>query len=475
MKRNHVFILIFIVAAGIILRFYRLPEYVIFLGDQGRDAIIIKRILTLEHFPAIGPTTSVGQVYLGPFYYYFIAPWLLLFWFNPLGLAFGVAFFSSLSVLITYFVVKELFNENVALLSSFFTAFSSTLVEYSRFSWNPNLLPVFTLLTVYFFVKAFESKKWQYYIVSGAFLSFSIQLHYLALILLPPVAFLFILRFFEERKLKETVKEVGITAGSFLFFSLPLVIFDLRHDFLNSRNFITFFKESSPVATNKLLSFLDSFSILNQYTFLTPINKILSGVVLLCVFFLFITSFSKKNALRIFLVFFIFLLLGISLYGGPKYPHYFQTLYPIYFVVISYLLSFLLTVSLGSLFIIIFLLSFLFLNSRGYDFLFKRHTNQINRAANVAKIIFDHVSQKKFTLTALPNQYSDTSFRYFLEIWRKKPIEKESLEKGIELFIVCEEKCNPMDSPQWDIAYFAARKVVGVWKTYDVTIYKLTR
>jgi len=52
---------------GNFLRFYRLNDFAMFLSDQGRDAIIIKRILTGEHFPAIGAPTSVGQVYLGPF------------------------------------------------------------------------------------------------------------------------------------------------------------------------------------------------------------------------------------------------------------------------------------------------------------------------------------------------------------------------------------------------------------------------
>jgi len=70
--------------SGLFLRFYKLNGFVTFLGDQGRDAIIIKRIVSFEHFPAIGPPTSVGQVYLGPFYYYFIAPWLWLFNFEPM-------------------------------------------------------------------------------------------------------------------------------------------------------------------------------------------------------------------------------------------------------------------------------------------------------------------------------------------------------------------------------------------------------
>src|SRR3989338_11349462 len=98
---------------GVFLRFYRFPEFVTFLGDQGRDAIIVKRIITFEHFPAIGAPTSYGQVYLGPFYYYFMAPWLLLFNFNPLGLAVGVAFYSSLFVPMVYVLITDLFDKKM--------------------------------------------------------------------------------------------------------------------------------------------------------------------------------------------------------------------------------------------------------------------------------------------------------------------------------------------------------------------------
>ena len=150
-------LLITIVLVGIFLRFYKLEGFVTFLGDQGRDAIIVKRIITLEHFPAIGPPTSIGQVYLGPFYYYFIAPWLLLSNFNPIGLAVGVAFFSSLYLLINYLIVKELFDKKIALISTILLSFSSVLIDFSRFSWNPNLLPLFALLTVYFVIKSLKT------------------------------------------------------------------------------------------------------------------------------------------------------------------------------------------------------------------------------------------------------------------------------------------------------------------------------
>src|SRR3990167_886072 len=122
---NRIFILILLF--GILLRFYQLEEFITFLGDQGRDAIVLKRIVTFEHFPAIGAPTSVGQVFLGPFYYYFIAPWLWLTQLNPLGPALGVATFSSLLILINYFAVKDLFDRTTALISSTLITLSAEL------------------------------------------------------------------------------------------------------------------------------------------------------------------------------------------------------------------------------------------------------------------------------------------------------------------------------------------------------------
>ncbi len=457
---------------GVFLRFYRLGEFVTFLGDQGRDAVIIKRILTLEHLPAIGPPTSVGQVYLGPFYYYFIAPWLLIFKFNPVGLAFGVAFFSSLYLLINYFVVKNLFNKKTALISTVLITFSSVLIDFSRFSWNPNLLPLFTLLTIYFLIKALETKRILYFILTGSFLSFCLQLHYLALFLIPPMIIVSIIPPFPPNWQVRWTGRI-IMFFSFLFFSLPLLIFDLRHNFLNSKNFINLFKNSGNMATNKLSSLILTFESLNRFTFNLQINKIFLVAFLGALLITFLLLIRKRGNLRIVFIFFVFLLLGTSLYGGPKHPHYFGVLYPLYYVIIAHFLSLFTTSLFGNFLMLFFLSVFIFFNSKGYYFLSQKGSNQITKARKIGEIIYKNTSSKKFTTTFLPYKYSDSTYRYFLEIWGKKPIEKDSLEKTDELFVICEEKCQPIGDPQWDIAYFAPNKIAETWMVNNVKIYKL--
>ena len=71
-------ILTLILAVGAFVRLYRIDGYMTFLGDEGRDVIIVTRLLKELHPPLIGPGTSIGSMYLGPLYYYMMAPALLL-------------------------------------------------------------------------------------------------------------------------------------------------------------------------------------------------------------------------------------------------------------------------------------------------------------------------------------------------------------------------------------------------------------
>lgn len=471
-------ILIAVILVGIFLRFYRLEGFVTFLGDQGRDAIIVKRIITLEHFPAIGPPTSIGQVYLGPFYYYFIAPWLLFFNYQPVGLAFGVAVYSSFYLLVNYFIVKELFNKRISLISTLFLSFSSVLIDFSRFSWNPNLLPLFTLLTIYFAIKSLQTNKWHYFFLLGAFLSFSIQLHYLALFLIPAIGIIFLSSLY-KKSVKQLISQFHnflISVLSFIIFSSPLIIFDLRHQFLNSKLFLALFKSSGTTLSTKFNSLFDSFYFLNLYSLNINLNRFLVYLLLLFLLLAFVTLIKRSSNFKTFLLFFLLTMLGMSFYNGPKHPHYFGVLYPLYYIIISYFLVFPKKSFWEKFITIVFVIGFIFLNFQKYPYFKHPSNDQISLAQNIAQKISDNVKKEKFTVTALPEKYSDATYRYFLETQGKRAIEKDSLDKADELFVVCEKKCTPIiGNPQWDIAYFAPNKIVGEWEVESVRIYKLIR
>jgi predicted membrane-bound mannosyltransferase len=164
------------------LRLYRIQDYMTFLGDEGRDVLVAYNILH-GNLTLLGPTASVGGFFLGPIYYYFMAPFLLAFNYNPVGPAIMVALFGIATVFLIYKVGVEFFGKGVGLIAAFLYSISPLVIAYSRSSWNPNLMPFFSLLSLYVLYKAVAENKIKLFILCGFLLGIAMQLHYLAIFL----------------------------------------------------------------------------------------------------------------------------------------------------------------------------------------------------------------------------------------------------------------------------------------------------
>jgi hypothetical protein len=464
--------------AAIFLRFYNFYQAVTFLGDQGRDTIIVKRIVTLEHFPAIGAPSSIGGIFLGPFYYYLVAPFLFLARFNPIGPALGVAFISLIGLIVFYFILKNKFSQKVALYATAFLVFSNVQISFARFSWNPNLLPLFAFLTLYFFTSMLEKPKLTTSFLFGSFLSFSLQLHYLAAFLILPIAVVY-LSYFIKHKQKQTALITLFQAviGFAVFFS-PLVLFDLKHQFINSHSFIQLFSSNSFVNHSSYWERLNT-TIVNlwQHIFNFSFPSWFSLIIFSIFIIYYLMNFRqiKKNyLLNVVYLNFIFYPLFFAFLNSPRYPHYYGTIYYSSFIVISYLFlnnkKSKLFPTVGAFFLIVF---FIFFNSQKYIFL-KEGNNQIERAKNIANSIIKHQPQLPYQIVAIPSTETDGHIRYFLEINGYRPMPEDTNEYVKELFVLCrEEKCSPDNSPQWQIAAFKNAKIKEKWFAEDFYIYKI--
>src|SRR5438105_6939671 len=116
-KNKSTILLFFILVLAAFLRLYRIGDYMTFLGDEGRDVLVVYNILH-GHFTLLGPTSSVGGFFLGPVYYYFMVPFLYLFNYNPVGPAVMVGLFGILTVWFVYKIGKEFFSIEVGLISA---------------------------------------------------------------------------------------------------------------------------------------------------------------------------------------------------------------------------------------------------------------------------------------------------------------------------------------------------------------------
>ncbi|KXK09565.1 MAG: hypothetical protein UZ22_OP11002001030 [Microgenomates bacterium OLB23] len=214
----------------------------------------------------LGPHHRLVRYIWALFYYYFYGSVAFLFFnMNPIGPVVGIAFFSTLFIVVTYLMVADLFDKKTAIFASVLIAFSAVLIDLSRFSWNPNLLPMSSFIAVYFFIKSLSQKNRMYPLLTGLFAGISFQLHYVTFALL--FAF-FVVTFFRKHPLLY-IKSFLLALVAFASINIPLVLFDIRHGFLNAKNFIALFSSPSSQGDVSLSSIYDGVLALHAFAFST--------------------------------------------------------------------------------------------------------------------------------------------------------------------------------------------------------------
>jgi 4-amino-4-deoxy-L-arabinose transferase-like glycosyltransferase len=461
------------------LRLVNFQSHVTFLGDQGRDAIIMKRIITFEHFPAIGAPTSIGQIYLGPFYYYFMAPWLLIAGFNPVGLALGVAVLSLGFGFWAFWLVSKKYGTISGLIFFYLLVFSAANISLSRFSWNPNLLPIFTFFTLLFFEKTLTERKLFPALIFGALFSFSFQLHYLSVFLFPTFLIFLILSFLKEPKaIWTSLVTIGAAIVSFAFFSLPLLIYDLRHEFLNSRNFLKLMSEGGTSGIGNFWGKLtESISHLWLNVFQVSVSPTLSlGILFLIVIAAFLVkSKQKERFFYINLVSLLVFILGFSFLNSGRFEHYYTPIYYSLFLVMAVIMGIRLKrCQICRWLIAGFCLFYAFGNFNKFKVIFSPGGNQIAEAQKVAQFLSPKIGNRPFNFATWPVAFSEDNYLYFLELTGRKVADRRKIEITQQLFVVCETAhCPVLNSPSWNISMFGKARIAKMWKTKSIKIFKL--
>lgn len=490
------------------LRLYKISQYMTFLGDEGRDVMVVRNILQGK-FTLLGPTASVGGFFLGPIYYYFMAPFLLLFGYNPVGPAVMVAIFGIATVWLIYRIGKEFFNERAGLVCAFLYALSPLVVAYSRSSWNPNPMPFFSLLFIYFLYKATEQKKTLYFLVSGFFLGIAMQLHYLAVFLAAVVIFyIFLSKLIKTSKniwsfIKNIFGQYSLVFFGFILGWSPFLAFELRHGFPNTKSIYQFVFRSSDTgfAGNYSIILQDVFfrlfarlvgnfpppeqvSLKNNMIFIWHHFILYLGLVSLG-FFIFQTlnQYKKKTQFNKYLIVSCWFLTGVGLfafYRKPIYDYYFGFMFALPFFLVGNLISSLWQKpGLARLVSVVIFLVLVGLNIKGIPF---RHppNRQLDQVKGIARFVFDKTEGKPFNFALITGGNSDHAYRYFFELWDNPPVTIETFEKDPDrktvtdrLFVICETPCSPLGHPLWEIAGFGQATISGKWDVSVVSLYKL--
>jgi len=479
-----------ILLVGAFLRLYRIADYMTFLGDEGRDVIIVRRLLVEGHPPLIGPGTSIGNMYLGPLYYYMMAPALLIAGFSPVGPAIQIAVLGVITIFFVWFVARKWFGKYAAFIAASLYAIAPTIIVFSRSSWNPNIMPFFALLCIYSLWEIWQKHKWGWLIVLGISYAFVLQSHYLGLLLAPVILifwFLGVRAIWKDKKEKLYAIRYTLYA-SIIFLALmsPLVIFDARHGWINFNAMKKFFTaRQETVSARPWNAIPNAWPIFEKSTtrLVTGTNPMVGGWVALVLVLggLLMLIKTKKPAIVLLSVWLGFALLGLGLYKQEIYDHYYGFFFAAPFLLLGSIGEYLiakkrlaLNLSAGAVFIILVFVNLLNNPSRSQP------NRQLARAENVAKKIMQESGGQRFNLAVIAQQNYEDGYKYFLLSWGAPvvDIDAQYIDQTVsnQLFAVCElpkEKCNPINNPKAEIARFGWSKIENQWEVSGAIIFKL--
>lgn len=246
-------IIILILALALFLRVFRLPHLIAFGGDQGRDLLVVKKMIVNHRWTLLGPQTSIFPIYFGPAYYYLILPVLFVFKLDPLSVSYFMVFLWLCTIYLTYLIGKNVFCPRVGWYSAFFFSIWPLGIEYSRQLFSSFPTTFFAAVFLFGLWYSLMKKNNIGFFLAGLSFGVMMQLHYLNFLFFLTIFFFLVI----FKKL--SLKRILFFLFGFIFAFSPVIGFELRHDFFNSKTLIFFLKDKGVKDFNFGIHYFVSF------------------------------------------------------------------------------------------------------------------------------------------------------------------------------------------------------------------------
>lgn len=321
-----------ILITAIFLRVYQLPDRMIFDWDQERDAFAIQTIL-IEHKPLlIGPRGMNDSGFmLGPYFFYILVPFYLVTNFHPYAIVLLTGIYSLVFLILSYITIKKIINEKTAIIFCCTWSLLPQAINIDTIAWNPLLVPLFVMLFIYFLAMMPPLKSSTWYIL-GLIIGTGINIH-IQLAIIIPWLFLY---FANKNDFKQILHYLLHIVLGVLTTFIPLLIFDIRHNWINFHLFQNFIQ-----STNIEKHFFSFIPVWNN--FIINIIRIDSTVLPMSLWILvgLIFIYFSKNNKMIKSIAFVWITWPIAfmLYGKRPSEYYFNFTLPLIVLALSLFLS----------------------------------------------------------------------------------------------------------------------------------------
>lgn len=419
--------IIFIVLLALFLRTYLLPTRASFDADQEEIAFKAKEILSGNPV-LLGPKTSLGGFSIGPGFSYIWAFFSILTKGHPIAGVYASIFLGILTIVGIYFISRKIFSEKVGLILSFIIAFSNSFIAWDQGPWAPSLFHISEIIIFYGLYISKKSKMGIPLIALGLVMAF--QSHFAVfLLILPIVIYLLVYKPMISKK------TFIVTLLILLIGVLPLLVYDILHNFVNFNRLVSVFSlgvSGVPPSKLKLIYTLIQNSVSVIVVSLPIFLRYAIFILLIGTTVFGIFKDKKYRSLILLFLLFIFVpLIEFMFYSSSFSEYYLMTVVTPFVFILGYLLS---KIKNNTL-IIIALILFLVQNMRAF-INFKRSINLGAKDRVVQKIVeMEGFSGYGVSISTEPGQ--NFGFSYLFDYYKATPnIPPKSGEEKIFTIIV---------------------------------------
>ncbi len=232
-------------------RLYQIQNTFFFFNDTGRDYLVLQDFVRTHKPPLLGPQTSALPFNQSVVYFLILVPVFILtsgsVFSNHLTL---LIFYSIFYLLGAWWLRHQTKLRYPYLLSVFLLILYPLLIIQNRYIWNPSFLAPLILGSIFTLISLNQTWSKTKVILLGFFISLANAISYscapylIALLLISPI-------FFKRKAISIWLSVIGFS----LFWQIPTLLFELRHNFLLTKAVLTgqYIVQNRVVWTDKLI------------------------------------------------------------------------------------------------------------------------------------------------------------------------------------------------------------------------------
>lgn len=494
-----IWLLLFLIFIGVFLRLWNYHNLFYYAIDEEKAAYIIHGIASGTHFPTVGHPSSIG-FRLGPLLYYLLAPFYYLFGSHPIVWGY-ISITASIFSMLLIFKIGSYISRRTGFIALLLYVFSYLNILYDRRGWQVSFHSLLALLVLYCLINL--KQQWnRFYFFLLVFTLIACSQFEVATILFIPFSILVIFLF----RIHIPKRFFFLGFSIFLLFQSTLLVFDVRHNFINSKYLFNYFvrsgneriQENNPLLgdrkvylTHVLLpntlartlipSGLRDMAIeyANCPQYLTAKHDRLPSFTLFLLLIIFI-SFTvmvikdwKHDTLSVFIqksifVFFVIVAIGSAIYTyvlhGEMAEYYYFFLFSYFFIMLAIVLR-PFTRNVGKIFIGIILLFFVYVNSR--ELFHSVHSYGLSKKESMVQYVLKNVKNKPFYIDSPQTCWYTGGIRYLFSYAQREPV-GSYMDQYLYEYYEVKKKIHPL----YTVYIFTPELIGSQPLTYKSTIEK---